>query len=287
LKGIPEMQEISYRFIKANDLTLHVAEAGPRDGNPVILLHGFPDASFGWDAQIRALAKAGFYVIAPDQRGYNLSDKPKGKENYKMNLLVADVLALADALNLSRFNLAGHDFGGLVSWNLVERHPERVKRLAILNVPHPKIMNKFLKKNRQQRSKSWYAFFFRLPVLPEIIVRANNWKMLASAMGKGLSAAGLNRYRAAWSQPGSMTAMLNWYRCLFQQSPQAIPAKRIQVPTLMIWGKLDPHLMWQMAPGSIAMCEQGRLEYLEDATHWVHQDRPEIVNRLLIDHFSE
>ena len=281
------MQEISYRFIKANDLTLHVAEAGPRDGNPVILLHGFPDASFGWDAQIRALAKAGFYVIAPDQRGYNLSDKPKGKENYKMNLLVADVLALADALNLSRFNLAGHDFGGLVSWNLVERHPERVKRLAILNVPHPKIMNKFLKKNRQQRSKSWYAFFFRLPVLPEIIVRANNWKMLASAMGKGLSAAGLNRYRAAWSQPGSMTAMLNWYRCLFQQSPQAIPAKRIQVPTLMIWGKLDPHLMWQMAPGSIAMCEQGRLEYLEDATHWVHQDRPEIVNRLLIDHFSE
>ncbi len=280
------MQEISYHFIKANDLTLHVAEAGPRDGNPVIFLHGFPDASFGWDAQIRALAKAGFYVIAPDQRGYNLSDKPKGKENYKMNLLVADVLALADALNLSRFNLAGHDFGGLVSWNLVERHPERVKRLAILNVPHPKIMNEFLKTNRQQRSKSWYAFFFRLPVLPEIIVRANNWKMLASAMGKGLSAAGLNRYRAAWSQPGSMTAMLNWYRCLFQQSPQAIPAKRIQVPTLMIWGKHDPHLMWQMAPGSIDLCENGRLEYLEDATHWVHQDKPDQVNRLLTDHFA-
>jgi pimeloyl-ACP methyl ester carboxylesterase len=201
--------------------------------------------------------------------------------------LVADILALADALELPQFNLAGHDWGALVSWNLVDRHPERVIRLAILNVPHPKIMNEFLKTNQQQRSKSWYAFFFRLPVLPEIIVRANNWKMLSSAMCKGLSAADMNRYHAAWSQPGSVSAMINWYRCLFQQSPQGIPAKRIQVPTLMIWGKLDPHLMWQMAPGSIAMCEHGRLEYLEDATHWVHQDRPEIVNRLLIDHFSE
>lgn len=281
------MQDISCRFIKANDLTLHVAEAGPGDGAPVILLHGFPDASFGWEKQIKALAVAGFYVIAPDQRGYNLSDKPKGKENYNLNLLVADILALADALNLSRFNLTGHDFGGLVSWNLVDRYPERVKRLAILNVPHPKIMREFLKTNRRQRSKSWYAFFFQLPILPEIIVRANNWKMLASAMCKGLPETELQRYRTAWSQPGSMTAMINWYRCLLQRSPPDSPAnKRIQVPTLMIWGKQDPHIMWQMAPGSIAMCEKGRLEYLEDATHWVHQDMPGQVNQLLIDHFA-
>jgi pimeloyl-ACP methyl ester carboxylesterase len=286
LKGVPAMQEISYRFIKANDLTLQVAEAGPRDGSPVILLHGFPDASFGWEKQIKALAGAGFYVIAPDQRGYNLSDKPKGKENYRMSCLKADVLGLADALHIPQFNLAGHDFGGLVSWNLVDGHPERIKRLAILNVPHPKIMNEFLKTNRQQRTKSWYAFFFRLPTLPEIIVRMNNWKMLSSAMAKGLSEAELNRYRAAWSQPGAISAMINWYRCLFQQSPQDAPSKRIRVPTLMVWGKLDPHIMWQMAPGSIDLCENGRLEYLEDATHWVHKDRPEIVNRLLIDHFA-
>ena len=141
------MQEISYRFINANDLSLHVAEAGPRDGSPVILLHGFPDASFGWEKQMKALAEAGFYVIAPDQRGYNLSDKPNGLENYRVGLLVADVLALADVLGLTQFNLAGHDWGALVSWNLVENHPERLKRLAILNVPHPRIMNKFLKEN--------------------------------------------------------------------------------------------------------------------------------------------
>jgi pimeloyl-ACP methyl ester carboxylesterase len=273
-------------MIPTNNLNLHVALAGPESGPPLILLHGFPDASFGWEHQIRALAEAGFYVIAPDQRGYNLSDKPRGKHNYAMNLLVADILGLADALHLPQFNLAGHDFGALVSWHLADRYPQRVKRLAILNVPHPKVMNEFLRTNPQQRAKSWYAFFFQLPLLPEIVIRANRWQMLSAAMCKHLSAPELDRYRAAWSQPGAMTAMLNWYRSVFQQSPPSLPTQKIQVPTLMIWGKLDPHLMWQMAPASIALCENGRLEYFEDATHWVHQDKPEQVNRLLIEHFN-
>lgn len=279
------MSNIEYRFIRTNGINIHTAVAGPQDGQPVLLLHGFPDASFGWEKQMDALAKAGFYVVAPDQRGYNLSEKPKGKENYKLNHLVADILGLADALHLPQFHLAGHDFGALVSWSLADQHPERVRRLVILNVPHPKIMKEFLETNRQQRVKSGYAFFFRLPVLPEIIVRANNWKMLSSAMCKGLSDVDLNRYRAAWSQTGAMTAMINWYRCVFQQSSQDISDKKIRVPTLMIWGKQDPHLMWQMAAESIRLCENGRLVMREDATHWVHQDEPEIVNQLLIAHF--
>lgn len=280
------MNNIEYRFIRTDSINLSVATAGPQDGEPVILLHGFPDASFGWEKQIKALAEAGFYVIAPDQRGYNLSDKPKGVENYKVELLVEDILALADALGLPQFNLAGHDWGALVCWNLVERFPQRVKKLAILNVPHPRVMNEFLKTNAEQRSRSWYVFFFRLPVLPELFLRANNWHALVSKMCRTFSEAQLNRFRAAWSQPGALTAMINWYRCVFLRSPQHVPTQMIQVPTLMIWGKLDPHLMWQMAPGSIAMCAHGRLEYIEDATHWVHQDKPEIVNRLLLEHFS-
>jgi pimeloyl-ACP methyl ester carboxylesterase len=280
------MEELTYRFIRANDVNLHVAVAGPQDGDPVILLHGFPDASFGWAAQIRALADAGYFVVTPDQRGYNLSEKPVGRENYRMDLLVEDVIALADALDLPQFNLAGHDFGALVSWHLAGRRPERIKRLAILNVPHPRIMNKFLRVNRQQRARSWYAFFFRLPGLPEIALRALNWKALASQMCRAYSEADLNRYRAAWSQPGALTAMLNWYRALVLRSSSGVPRTKIQAPTLMIWGKRDPHLMWQMAPESIAMCENGRLEILEDATHWVHQDRPEQVNWLLLDHFA-
>jgi len=280
------MSAITYTFIRANGINLHVALAGPRDGRPVILLHGFPDASFGWNSQIQALARRGYFVVAPDQRGYNLSDKPKGVKNYRLELLVADILALADALNLPQFNLAGHDWGAMVGWSLVTSNPERVMRLAILNVPHPGIMKEFLTTNWGQRFRSWYAFFFQIPLLPELGMAVFNWKIPASRMCKTLSVAELNRYKAAWSQPGAMQAMINWYRSLFRQIYQNIPSKKIQVPTLMIWGKLDPYLMWQMAPGSIARCENGRLEYLEDATHWVHQDQPEIVNRLLIDHFS-
>ncbi len=279
------MQTIAYRFIQVNQIRLHVALAGPADGPPVILLHGFPDASFGWDKQIVALAEAGFYVIAPDQRGYNLSDKPKGVANYTVGFLVADILALADALGLPRFHLAGHDWGAMVGWTLADRHPERVMRLAILNVPHPRMMRQFLKENREQRGRSWYMFFFRLPVVPELVLRLNRWQALARAMCQGFSETELNRFRAAWAQPGAMTAMLNWYRGLFQRSGAEAPFRKIQMPTLIIWGKKDPHLMWQMAPGSLALCEEGRLEFLEDATHWVHQDQPEAVNRLLIEHF--
>jgi pimeloyl-ACP methyl ester carboxylesterase len=280
------MTDLKYQFIRVNGLNLHVALAGPQDGNPVILLHGFPDASFGWERQIHALAQAGFFVIAPDQRGYNLSDKPKGVQNYSVDLLVGDILALADALGLAQFNLAGHDWGALVSWSLVESHPQRVKRLAILNVPHPAVMNKFLRTNWRQRLRSWYIFFFQLPIVPEFSLAAFDWKTLARQMRGSFSEAELNRYRAAWSQPGAMTAMINWYRCLFQHPVQGLPAQKIQVPTLMIWGKLDPHLMWQMAPESIAFCADGRLELLEDATHWVQQDKPEKVNDLLIAHFK-
>jgi len=280
------MSSISYQMIQANKINLHVALAGPKDGKPVILLHGFPDASFGWEAQIQALAQAGFHVIAPDQRGYNLSDKPKGVKNYNVGLLVDDIIALADALGLQQFNLAGHDWGALISWGLIDKYPERVRRLAILNVPHPWIMNKFLKTNWHQRIRSWYAFFFQLPGLPELGLRAFDWKVPASLMCKTFTKSERNRYKAAWAQPGAMTAMLNWYRALFLQSSREIPRQKIQVPTLMIWGKLDPYLMWEMASESIAMCENGRLETLEDATHWVHQDQPEIVNQLLLDFFS-
>jgi len=280
------MQDLTYQFIRANGINLHVALAGPKNGEPVILLHGFPDASFGWELQIRALADAGFYVIAPDQRGYNLSDRPTGVSNYSVELLSADVLALATALNLPRFNLAGHDWGAIVSWALAGAHPELVKRLAILNVPHPAVMNKFLKTSRQQQLKSWYAFFFQLPLLPEIALRAFNWQMLTSRMSSACSVAELERYRLAWSQPGSLTAMLNWYRCLFQQPPKNISTQKISAPTLIIWGKHDPYLMWQMASESLALCADGQLEYIEDATHWVHQDRPQEVNRLLLAHFA-
>ena len=202
---------IKFDFIPTNGIHLHTALAGPEDGEPVILLHGFPEAWFGWEPQINTLAAAGFRVIAPDQRGYNLSDKPKGVSSYHLHTLAADVVGLADVLGFERFCLAGHDFGAMVGWHMGMKYPERLKRLAIANVPHPVVMRSYLRKHPSQMIKSWYALFFQLPALPERIQRAGNWRMLMSVMPVVLSEEERDRYREAWAQPDAMTGMINWY----------------------------------------------------------------------------
>ncbi|MHA2294393.1 MAG: alpha/beta fold hydrolase [Candidatus Hodarchaeales archaeon] len=279
--------EITFEHVPTNGIKLHVAFSGPKDGEPVILLHGFPDSWFGWESQIRSLATSGYRVIAPDQRGYNLSDKPKGAKNYQMDLLVSDLTGLADYLGFEQFNLAGHDFGAIVSWWAAMYYPNRIKRLVIANVPHPIIMNKYMRRNLSQIRKSWYAFFFQIPAIPERLIRSRNWKMLASAMAKGLSEEQLDHYRQAWSQPDAMTSMINWYRAIrYKSSEKRNFSPRITVPTLIIWGKQDPHIRYEWASRSLEMCEDGRLVTFEDASHWVHQDRPEEVSNLLIERFQ-
>ena len=277
---------LRFEYLSTNRIRLHTALAGPEDGDPVFLLHGFPDAWFGWEAQIEPLAEAGFRVIVPDQRGYNLSDKPKGIASYLMDTLVDDILGLADAFGYDRFHLAGHDFGAMVAWTLAMRHPARIKRLAIANVPHPAVMQTYLRTHPAQMLKSWYAFFFQLPGLPERFVKANNWRFLISAMPDDLTDQERDRYREAWAQPHAMTSMINWYRASLRRPRKAHVSPKIPVPTLVIWGQQDPHLSYDMAPLSVDLCEQGRLVTFEDATHWVMHDRPEEVSRLLIEHFA-
>jgi len=173
---------IEFEYIKTNEVKLHTALSGPADGEPVFLLHGFPEAWFGWENQIEPLVQAGFKVIVPDQRGYNLSDKPTGIDQYKMAVLVDDILGLADHLGYGKFYLAGHDFGAMVSWSLALRSPERIERMAIANVPHPAVFRSYLISHPAQMLKSWYAMFFQLPGLPERFVKAANWKFLIGAM---------------------------------------------------------------------------------------------------------
>ena len=281
-----DIKNLTYKYIDVNGIQLHVAFAGSPKGVPVILLHGFPDASFGWKHQINALSKKNFYVIAPDQRGYNLSDKPKDKKKYMMDLLVHDIITLANELNLDKFNLAGHDFGAIVSWNLVENYSHRVKKLVIFNGPQPTTMEKFLKENKKQRRKSWYAFFFKMKWFPEILLRSRNWRNLASNMKNSFSEKDLQEYKAAWSQPGAIKAMVNWYRCLFLQKSEDKPKRRIKIPTLIVWGKQDPHIMWELASESAAMCDNCEVKFIEDATHWVLQDDPENTSKFMIEHFS-
>jgi pimeloyl-ACP methyl ester carboxylesterase len=275
-------------YIPTNGITLHVMAAGPADGPLVVLLHGFPEFWYGWRRQIPALAAAGYRVLVPDQRGYNRSDKPRGLSAYRSNHMAADTVGLLDAVGRERAAIAGHDWGALVGWLLALEYPERVARLAILNVPHPKVLEDNLRHNLRQRVRSLYAAFFQLPGLPEWLLRAGNWRALAETMRRSacpgsFTAADLRRYRAAWARPGAITAMLNWYRAAMRRPPHRPADPRVHVPVLMIWGARDQALGREMAPESIALCDDGRLHVLEDATHWVQHDAADRVNALLLD----
>jgi pimeloyl-ACP methyl ester carboxylesterase len=279
---------VTFNTIRTNGIQLHTALSGPEDGEPVILLHGYPDAWFGWASQIAALASAGFRVIAPDQRGYNLSDKPRGISQYTQGILVNDITGLADSLGIRRFHLAGHDFGAAVSWRLASLHPERLMSLAILNVPHPEVMIETLGHHPAQMLKSWYIFFFQLPGLPEAAMRANNWRTVIRAMPSGLSDAQKDAYRAAWSQPDAIRSMINWYRAAFRLSGLKIHSTGpVRPPTLLIWGKNDPYLSYGMVQPSLRRCLNGRLVTFENASHWVMADEADPVSRLLVEHFQK
>ena len=159
--------KLEHGTLKTNGIRLHVVQAGPNSGTPVVLLHGFPEHWYGFRKQIPAFVRAGCRVIVPDQRGYNLSDKPGGVKAYNLRELVNDVIGLIDALKYDKVNLVGHDWGAAVAWMLALWHPERVHRLGILNVPHPLVMRRFLSHDFEQIRRSWYIFFFQLPWLPE------------------------------------------------------------------------------------------------------------------------
>ncbi|GAB4419258.1 MAG: alpha/beta hydrolase [Anaerolineales bacterium] len=276
-------------FIETNGIELHVVTAGPKDGQAVFLLHGFPEFWYGWRKQIPALTQAGYRVIVPDQRGYNLSDKPKGVNAYSLDKLSADITGLADALGYENFHLIGHDWGAVVAWALAIWHPDRLRKLGILNVPHPSVMVNFLRRgDPDQLRRSWYIFFFQLPWLPEYFIRKDDWRngarMLRGSGKPGTFAeADIREYKEAWSQPGAMTAMINWYRALMRQRPKMPADPRVKVPTLMLWGMQDVALSHRMARLSIDYCEDGRLVLFEDASHWVQHDEAENVNLYLLE----
>ncbi len=279
--------ELEKSYIETNGIRLHVVQAGPKSGIPVILLHGFPENWRCWIHQIPALVEAGCRVIVPDQRGYNLSDKPKGIKSYRVDELVKDILGLIDALDYEKVNLVGHDWGAGVAWMLAYKHPNRLQRLSIMNVPHPLVMRRFIQRDFEQMRRSWYAFFFQLPWLPEMGMRADNWRGAVRALrGSGkihtFTNEDIQNYKEAWSQPGAITAMINWYRAVRYQNK--LPKEmRIKVPTLMMWGMKDAALTHRMARPSMDYVEEGNLILFPKATHWVQHDAADEVNHYLID----
>ncbi len=282
---------VEHHMIPTNGVTLHVAQAGPADGSLVILLHGFPEFWYGWRRQIDFLAGNGYRVWAPDQRGYNLSDKPAGIDAYRISTLVEDVVGLIDAAGQEKVYLVGHDWGAAVAWGVALAHPERLKKLVILNVPHPTVFSRALTRDPAQMLKSWYIGFFQLPLLPEALLTMGNARgvaqmLLASSHPRTFSDADIGEYTRAWKQPGAMTAMLNWYRAVVQRPPQISDDARVHVPTLVIWGAQDVALTREMAQKSVEFCDDGRLVLFEDATHWVQHEKADQVNALLAEFFQ-
>jgi pimeloyl-ACP methyl ester carboxylesterase len=284
------LSELQHRKFLTNGITLHAVEAGAVDGPLVVLLHGFPEFWYGWRHQIEALANAGYRVLAPDQRGYNLSDKPKRISAYNLDALAADVVGLIDAMKREKSYLVGHDWGGAVAWWTAVKFPQRVEKVAILNAPHPKVMRWNLLHNRAQRRKSWYLFMFQMPFLPEWRMRRANWEIGQRAL-QGTSRPGtfseadLALYRQAWSQPGAARGMINWYRAALQRRPGRVASSRVSVPALIIWGTRDKFLGRELAEQSVDLCDSGKLVWVEGASHWVQHEEPRHVNALLQQFF--
>lgn len=279
-------------YVPTNGLRLHVVQCGPADGPLVVLLHGFPEFWYGWHRQIEALAAAGYRVWAPDQRGYNLSDKPRPVAAYSIDKLVADVLGLLDAAGRRTARVVGHDWGGIVAWHLAARHPERVAQSVILNVPHPTVFAQTLRRSGRQRRKSWYALFFQLPWLPERLARLRSWwaarNSLTSTSRRGtFSPDDLRRYCQAWSQPGAMRSMINWYRAAARQGHHGTHPGPVAVPLLLLWGRRDAFLEAHMAEESLQFCQPGQLVYFDKATHWLQHEEAGPVNEQLLRFFSE
>jgi pimeloyl-ACP methyl ester carboxylesterase len=286
--------ELREGYAELSEVRLHYVEAGPADGPVAVLLHGFPDFWYSWRHQIPALAAAGFRVVAPDMRGYNLSSKPAEVSAYEPRRLAADIRDLILERGASKACVAGHDWGAAVAWVLAMAHPEAVERLAILNVPHPRRMLEALQRPGRQLAKSWYMFFFQLPWLPERAVSADDWRAFRygfehDARPGAFTPQDIDRYREAWSQPGAITATINYYRASMRRPGAARRGALgpVTAPTLVIWGERDRYLGAELAePDREDVPGLARVVRLPEASHWVQHDEPDRVSELLIAHFK-
>lgn len=273
------------QLFQVHGIQLEAVVAGPARGEPVILLHGFPESADAWHRQVAALADAGHRVIAPSQRGYAGSSKPASVFDYRLSVLARDVLALADAAGARQFSLVGHDWGAAIAWQLATTQAERLHRLVVLNGPHPGTVGLHTLRHPTQLLRSWYIGAFQVPFMPELLLRAGDYAWLVRAL-EGSARPGaftpelLQRYRSQWAQPGALAAMLNWYRAIAFEPPP--PALRIDLPVTVLWGEQDSWLDRGLADAALALCSHGELVPFPQATHWLHHEEPDEVNRRLL-----
>jgi pimeloyl-ACP methyl ester carboxylesterase len=276
------------------EVKLHVVEARPRGATAqtppadvplVVLCHGFPEFWWTWRRQLRALAGAGLWAVAPDMRGYGESDKPARVDAYDIDALAGDVAGLIRALGRERAIVVGHDWGGAVAWRFAELYPEMLDRLAILNVPHPRVMLSHIWRPRQAR-KSWYIFFFQLGRLAERAAAKDDFAAIRKMFAvDGVAPDEIERYVEALRTPGALRAGMSYYRAVARRvlTGNAPRPRRIDAPVLVIWGDRDRALGKEMAEPPPRLVPNARVVHIEHAPHWVQNAAPDEVNALLLD----
>src|SRR5579871_479251 len=261
--------------LEVNGLRFHVVDEG--QSFPVLLLHGFPDTSRLWQSQIAALVGAGYRAIAPDLHGRGKTDRPSRLEGYTLPAIVQDLAALLDALGVARAHVVGHDFGAAVAWLVAALLPERVERLVAISVGHPGTAGR---PTLEELQKGWYRLLFQFEGVAEELVQQNDWYLLRELVQGGSD---VEQYIADLSQPGALTAGLNWYRA--NLPPQRLlatprPLPPVQAPTLGIWSSGDLYLSeGRMLRSAEHIAGPWRYERIEGVSHWIPTEAPDQVNR--------
>jgi pimeloyl-ACP methyl ester carboxylesterase len=265
--------------VQAGSIRLRCAAQGPKDGPLILLLHGFPEFHGTWWRQMPALAAAGFRAVAPDLRGYGGSDKPRSIQDYRVELIAGDVAHLIEALGRERADVIGHDWGGNVAWHFAMWHPQRLRRLAILNMPHQGRFRAALRTLRQLR-KSWYVFFYQLPLLPERAMTDAKLRALFRHTPARKDAYPEEQIERTLEAVRWRSGPIHYYRAVAQhRTPRWT---RIDAPTLVMWGDRDRWLGSELAEPDSRWVANARVEHVPEATHWIQADAPERVNELLL-----
>ena len=270
-----------------NGVSLHLVEAGREEDPVLLLLHGCPEFWWAWRHQITPLVEAGYHVVVPDMRGYNTSDAPQDVAAYALDTLAADAVAIADAYGADRFDLVAHDWGAVIGWWVAAKYPPRLNHVVLMDGPHPDIWAAQVARHPTQALRSTYVALFQLPWVPEATLGSFDFAglramMQGSAKANTFEPGSLDHYAEAWAHPGSLTAMLNYYRAL-RERPSGGEAARLAPPTLILWAGNDSFLERHVAEAGLALCDDGRLEFVEGASHWLHLERPERINRRIIE----
>jgi epoxide hydrolase 4 len=274
-----------HEYITTNGIKLHYVTQG--EGPLMLMLHGFPEFWYSWRHQIPEFA-ADYKVVAVDLRGYNDSDKPNQQSAYSMDEFVKDVKGVIQGLGYEKCVLVGHDWGGAIAWNFAYEYPAMVEQLIILNLPHPvKFAQGF--RTLQQLLRSYYIFFFQLPLIPELLIQMGDYQPIEMAF-KGMAInksaftkADIDAYKNAAAKRGALTAMLNYYRNVFRLIFLNQNWGILEVPTLMIWGEKDTALGKELTYGTEAYVRDFQIKYIPNCSHWVQQEEPELVNQYMRD----